>query len=55
MKPFKRKMLRIYRKKVIKIPKWVKRITITFKNVTELPTLKFGNTGIETTGYNNPE
>lgn len=53
MRKHKRKMLKIYARKVIKIPAWTTKIHV-FYNIKEPEiTLKIGDSkGVETNGYN---
>ena len=51
MTKFKRKMLGIYRKKFIKIPRWCRRIIITQKIKPIEINIKLGEVGIESPGY----
>lgn len=44
-------MLGIYRKKIIKIPKWCRRIIITSKINPIKIKIKLGKDGIEASGY----
>jgi len=51
MRKHKRKMLKIYKRKVIRIPKWAKRITVVQIHKYGKLSFKIGKPTIETTGY----
>lgn len=54
MRKHKRKMLKVYASKVIKIPKWATKIEVTYKVSSPNFIMKIGDSnGIETKGYLN--